>query len=401
MPEISSFHPNVTTCLVAFLIRSRSPSWLSKIVRNRSDLESVITSLDLPNEKSLFGILSDLNPFSKRDRFAAHLATIFATRHGYSPSYIREKLRSASFLPSTSQSNRNNQLPLTSLVLAGYAKDYRPAQKQRMALFGDLEERFYKPFNNLSPEQLLPRVVRTFSRIMRVGMLRGGEGLFNPNRIEYLDRYVSLASLHINGRFFRDFAKSGSLAANIRFLISLLKEKKLSFWGFVLSHSKTDQKGVGFRLDLTPGDTNFPILFDTLDMIRLRHLDGENLSLESPLFAYRTCNTGSNACTVVLSYQTFLAIDVMLSNRFRDKNFKIRPHSRRSGFTSEMLRLNVPVHKIKVLLRHSNGAIDKYIEMPPLEKVRLQNLTLKRRFIGLNAPTTAERRTINSILVRV
>jgi hypothetical protein len=359
----------------------------------------VLSSLSLPNEESLFALLSQSKPFSKKDRLAAHLATFIATNYGYSPSVIREKIRSASFLPSNIQISRDNPLPLTSLVLAGYAKDYRPARKRRMALFGDLEEVLYRPFDSLPPEQLLPRVVRTFSRIMRVGMLRGGEGLFNTNRVDFLDRYISLASLHINGQFFRDFANPESLAPSISHLLKLHAQNKLSFWGFNLSHSKTDQKGVGFRLDLTPGDVDFPILYDTLDMIRRRHQDGEVLNFDFPLFAYRTCSTGSNACTVVLSYNVFLKIDTMLSNRFGDKNFKIRPHSRRSGFTSEMLRLNVPVHKIKVLLRHSNGAIDRYIEMPPLEKVRLQNLTLKRRFVGLNSSSAAERRIIDTILV--
>jgi hypothetical protein len=268
-----------------------------------------------------------------------------------------------------------------------------------MPLFGNLEEIFYKPFENLHPTDLLPRLVRNFSRIMRVGLLRGGEALFHPDKTEYLDRYINIACLHIDGLYVRDTATAGMLVTEINGFISRYRKGLIKYWGFNLSHSKTDQEGIGFRLDLTPGDSALPILFDTLDMLRIRHLSGETLTLESPLFAFRSCAAGNAACTVVLSYDTFLEFDEMLSSRFRDPTYQIRPHSRRSGFTSEMIRLNVPVHKIKVLLRHSNGAIDKYISMPPMEKVRLQNLTLSRRFVGLKPPTTAERSAIYKILV--
>lgn len=134
-------------------------------------------------------------------------------------------------------------------------------------------------------------------------------------------------------------------------------------------------------------------------MLIIRHLSGEKLTLESPIFAFRSCASGNTACTVILSYSIFLQFDEMLFARFRDPTYQIHFHSRRSGFTSEMLRLDVPVHKIKVLLRHSNGAIDRYISMPPMEKVRIQNLTLSRRFVELEPPTAAERDAVSKILV--
>ena len=381
------------------MVRSRSPSWLEKRYRNRTDLETLIHNLNLPSENKLLQLYFNSEPFSKRDRLSAHLATIMATRHNYAPGTIREKIQATSLLPSTYQGPRPSELPLTSMVISGYAKDYHPAKKTRMALFGNLEEIFYKPFENLPPTDLLPRLVRNFSRIMRVGLLRGGEGLFQPGRTEYLDRFINIACMHIDGIYIRDTTNDNSLVSKINKLLIDLKNGVIKYWGFNLSHSKTDQAGIGFRLDLTPGNKKLPILYDTLDMLRLRHLDGETLTLEQPLFGFRSCSDGTTACTLVLSYDIFLEFDKMLCTRFHDPSYHIRPHSRRSGFTSEMLRLNVPVHKIKVLLRHSNGAIDKYISMPPLEKVRIQNLTLNRRFVSLKPPTSAERKAISAILV--
>ena len=381
------------------MVRSRSPSWLEKRYRNRKDLETLICNLDLPAENKILNFYFDSEPFSKRDRLSAHFATIMATRHNYAPGTIREKLQATSLLPSTYQGPRPSSQPLTSMVISGYAKDYQPAKKTPMALFGNLEEIFYKPFQNLPPTDLLPRLIRNYSRIMRVGLLRGGEGLFQPDKTEYLDRFINIACMHTDGIYIRDNTTNNNLVSKINKLLTDLKNGVIKYWGFNLSHSKTDQAGICFRLDLTPGNAKLPILYDTLDMLRLRHLDGEILTLEQPLFGFRSCSDGTTACTLVLSYNIFLDFDKLLCTRFHDPSYHIRPHSRRSGFTSEMLRLNVPVHKIKVLLRHSNGAIDKYISMPPLEKVRIQNLTLNRRFVSLKPPTSAERKAVSAILV--
>lgn len=381
------------------MVRSRSPSWLEKRYNNRKDLQTLICNLNLPSESKILDFYFATEPFSKRDRLSAHLATIMATRHNYAPGTIREKLQANSLLPSTYQGPRPSEQPLTCMVISGYAKDYKPAKKVRMALFGNLEEIFYKPFQNLPPTDLLPRLIRNYSRIMRVGLLRGGEGLFQPDRTEYLDRFINIACFHTDGIYIRDTVSDNNLVSKINKLLTNHKNGLIKYWGFNLSHSKTDQAGIGFRLDLTPGNAKLPILFDTLDMLRLRHLDGEKLTLEAPLFGFRSCSDGTTACTVVLSYNIFLDFDKMLCNRFHDQSYHIRPHSRRSGFTSEMLRLNVPVHKIKVLLRHSNEAIDKYIFMPPMENVNIQNLTLNRCFVRLKPPTTAERNAVSAILV--
>ena len=61
----------------------------------------------------------------------------------------------------------------TSIFLAGDSKDYHSDNKVRMPLFGNLEEIFYKPFENLPPTDLLLRLIRNPRRIMRVGLLRG------------------------------------------------------------------------------------------------------------------------------------------------------------------------------------------------------------------------------------
>ena len=163
--------------MIAFVIRSRSESWLKKRYRNRRDLETLIRNLELPNNDALISFYFTTESFSKKDRMAAHLATVMATNHNYSPSVIREKLAATSLLPSqtrSAQARGTSPLPLTSMVLAGYSKDYHPANKIRMPLFGNLEEIFYKPFENLPPTDLLPRLIRNSRRIMRVGLLRGG-----------------------------------------------------------------------------------------------------------------------------------------------------------------------------------------------------------------------------------
>ena len=139
--------------------------------------------------------------FTKRDRMSAHLATVMATQHNYSLSVIREKLAATSLLPSQFLSKRAHgtpSQPLTSMVLASYAKDYHPVNNVRMPLFGNLKEIFYKPFENLPPTDLLPRHVRNFSRIMGVGLLRSDEALVHPDKTEHLDRYINIACLHID-----------------------------------------------------------------------------------------------------------------------------------------------------------------------------------------------------------
>lgn len=130
------------------------------------------------------------------------------------------------------------------MVLAGYSKDYHPVNKVRMPLFGNLEEIFYKPFENLSPSDLFPRLVKTFSRIMRVGILRGGEALFHPDKTEYLDRYINIACLHIDGLYIRDTTTAGKLVSKINVTISRYQNGLVKYWGFNLSHSKTDQAGI-------------------------------------------------------------------------------------------------------------------------------------------------------------
>ena len=66
-----------------------------------------------------------------------------------------------------------------------------------------------------------------------------------------------------------------------------------------------------------------------------------------------------------------------------------------------MLELQAPIHVMKILLRHSLGAIGAYLKMPPEEKVRWQERTLSAKLMGSTRASTKERNQIRKILVCV
>ncbi len=127
----------------------------------------------------------------------------------------------------------------------------------------------------------------------------------------------------------------------------------------------------------------------------------ESISPASPAFAFHSQQQGQGgSCNVmVYSYETHRKIDKMLSKRFEDSDYAIQPHSRRSGFVSRILDLQCPVYIMKILLRHSNGAISAYLHMSPQEKVKWQELTLRNQILGTTRPSAKERSEIERILV--
>ena len=209
VPDITPFFRGLTDVVVTLMLRSRSESWLNKRKLAVRDMKTLISQLPIPPSAMAFVSRTFFEEngvpfFSMTDRINAHLAARMAVDHGYSPAYIREKLRGKNLFPLPPSNRYASSLQLTNLVLAGYEKDYASPSKIRMGLFSELEDVFYAPFKNLDPKFLLPRVVQTYSRIMRIGMLRGGEGLFKANSVEYLERFLSIACLHTNGVFIRD-----------------------------------------------------------------------------------------------------------------------------------------------------------------------------------------------------
>lgn len=404
VPYITPFLPDWTHSVVHLLLRSRSSSWLQKRSSAVRDMSTLISRLNLP-----FKVTSQINDlfftqghkYSMLDRLCAHFVAIMACNHFYSPNTIREKLRGKDFFPSQRKPAGISTFPLTSTVLEGYSKDYRSPGLIRLPLFADLEVVFYSPLTSfMRPTDLLPRSIVNFSRIQRIGLLRGGEGLFKSDTLDYLTRFVSVSALHINGIYVSDFLnESVTLLSLIETFLEKLQSGNIEYWGFNLTHSKTDQKGVGFRLDLTPGDSNCPICYDTLDMIRIRSQAGECLDADSPLFAFHTNVGNVSPIVMVLSYSHYLKMDRILSARFLDGQYCVRPHSRRAGGSSQYLGLGVELAKIKVLLRHSNGAIDRYLVMPPAEKVGIQNRLLKRSGFRKRRPSRAEIKELTRILV--
>lgn len=400
----SGYYQSLTDAVVSFVLLSRSDSWITKRLTARRDMNTLIDRLPLPtnNRNRVSEIFFQSGQeFTLSDRVHAHLAAVLACNHNYSPGMIREKLRGVDFFPLQGGRHAPRDKPLTSYVLAGYSKYYISSGKVRMPLTAELNEIFFQPLLTNFPDSMLVKVYVTYSNVMWIGQLRGGEGLFKPNSIDYLTRFLCLDALHINGEYIRDMLGFAQPATLVRSIRDNLDSGSISFWGFMLTHSKTDQKGVGFRLDLTPGTDRYPILCDTLDLLIQRAECGEVLEFDSPLYAFHSTTPAGHLSILVLSYEHFLKLDTMLSARFKDPNYKITPHSRRSGFTSRMVKLNIPVYKIKILLRHSIGAIGRYIAMKPEEKVKLQLQTLTRTRNPLRNHSNAEIEEIKRILVRI
>ena len=205
----------------------------------------------------------------------------------------------------------------------------------------------------------------------------------------------------MNGHELRESWGSSTFDNVLKGLQKQLKNGEVKFWGFTLRHSKTDQAGIGFRLDLTPGTDEFPIFKQWLQLLQERVRQNESITPSSPAFAFHSEQEGTDGRgnVMVYGYDTHRKIDKMLSARFDDSDFAIQPHSRRAGFVSRMLDLQCPVYIMKILLRHSNGAISVYLHMSPQEKIKWQVKTLRNQLLGTTRPSTKERKEIEKILV--